>query len=170
MTERWYVIRSKPRKEDFLGEQLLIRKIEAYYPRVRVQTVNPRARKTKPYFPGYIFVHLDLENFNLSTLQWMPGAISLVSFGGEPAFVPDSLIQTIRKRVDEINDVGGELLEELKPGDIVDIQSGPFAGYEAIFDARLSGNERVRVLLKMMSDRKLPAEISVGQIQRKKRS
>ena len=170
MTERWYVIRSKPRKEDFLGEQLLIRKIEAYCPRVRVQTVNPRARKTKPYFPGYIFVHLNLENFNLSTLQWMPGAISLVSFGGEPAFVPDSLIQAIRKRVDEINDVGGELLEELKPGDIVDIQSGPFAGYEAIFDARLSGNERVRVLLKMMSDRKLPAEISVGQIQRKKRS
>lgn len=170
MTERWYVIRSKPRKEEFLQNQLLIRKIEVFAPRIRVQRVNPRARKTKPYFPGYVFIKIDLEQFNLSSLQWMPGATNLVSFGGEPAFVPDSLIQAIRRRVDEINDAGGELLEELQPGDPVAIQSGPFAGYEAIFDARISGDERVRVLLKMMSDRHIPAEVSAGQIERIKRS
>ena len=54
MTEQWYVIRSKPHKEDFLFEQLLSHKIDAYCPRIKVQTVNPRARKTKSYFPENI--------------------------------------------------------------------------------------------------------------------
>ena len=40
---------------------------------------------------------------------------------------------------------------DLKRGDVVKIQSGPFAGYDAIFDARLSGQERVRVLLQLLS-------------------
>jgi len=61
MTQRWYVIRSKPRKEEFLAEQMQMRKLEIFEPLIRVQTVNPRARKIKPYFPGYVFVHLDLE-------------------------------------------------------------------------------------------------------------
>ena len=170
MSKSWYVLRSKPRKEEFLLEQLLSHKIEAYCPRIHVQPVNPRARKSKPYFPGYVFVHLNLEQINLSSLQWMPGATGLVSFGGQPAFVHDSLVQAIRKRVDEINTAGGELLNALKPGDEISIETGPFASYEAIFDARLSGSERVRVLLKMMSDRYVPTDISAGQIKRKKPS
>lgn len=170
MSESWYVLRSKPRKEEFLLEQLLSHKIKAYFPRIRVQPVNPRARKIKPYFPGYVFVHLNLERINLSWFQWMPGATGLVSFGKQPAFVHDSLVKAIRKRVDEINAAGGELLDTLKPGDEVSIKTGPFAGYEAIFDAQFSGSERVRVLLKMMSDRYVPTDIYTGQIMRKKLS
>ena len=170
MSENWYVLRSKPRKEEFLLEQLLSHKMKAYCPRIRVQPVNPRARKIKPYFPGYIFVYLNLGQTNLSSLQWMPGATGLVSFGNQPAFVHNSLVQAIRKRVDKINVTGGELLNTLKPGDEVSIENGPFVGYEAIFDARLSGSERVRVLLKMMSDRYVPTDISAGQIKRKKPS
>ena len=79
----------------------------------------------------------------------MPYSRGLVSFGAEPAPVPHILIQTLRKKVGEINAAGGELLHGLKQGDQVEIQSGPFAGYEAIFDARLTGSERVRVLLKI---------------------
>jgi transcription antitermination factor NusG len=48
------------------------------------------------------------------------------------------------------------------------IQDGPFAGYEAIFDVRLPGKERVRVLLQMLTRRSVPLELSAGQIQKKK--
>lgn len=167
MMRQWYVLRSKPHKENFLYQQLLGHSIEAYCPRIKVQTVNPRAHKTKPYFPGYVFTNLNLEKTNLATLQWMPGTTGLVSYGGEPAFIHDSLIQAIRRRVDGINNAGGELKEFLKPGDDVAIESGPFTGYEAIFDARISGSERVRVLLKMLNDRFVPTEISAGHIKLK---
>jgi transcription antitermination factor NusG len=100
----------------------------------------------------------------------MPHAIGIVNFDGEPASVPENLIYEIRKRVEAIAAAGGELFEGLKQGDPVKISDGPFAGYEAMFDARLPGSERVRVLIKMLSDRRLPVELRAGQVQRKKGS
>jgi transcriptional antiterminator RfaH len=165
---QWYVIRSKPRKEDFLAEQMQMRKIEIYNPRIRVQTVNPRARKVKSYFPGYVFVHLDLEKTGKFSMDYLPGAAGLVSFGGEAADVPDGLIHAIQHRVDEINDAGGELFDVLKMGATVVVHSGPFAGYEAIFDARLPGSDRVRVLLKLLKNRQMLVDLPAGQIRLKK--
>ena len=164
MSQYWYAIRSKPNKESFLWDQLNLQGIENYYPRLRVKPVNPRSRTIRPYFPGYLFVRVDLEQINLSALQWLPGAAGLVSFGGEPASVPDILINTIRNRVDEINAAGGELLEGLKKGQIVIIQPGPFDGYKAIFDTRLSGNEPVRVLLDLLNKQQTPLGLPLRQI------
>jgi transcription elongation factor/antiterminator RfaH len=163
----WYVIHSKPRKEEFLAEQLELRRIEAFAPTIRVQVVNPRARKFRPYFPGYIFVHADLEVVELSSLQYAPGSTGLISFGGEPAHVPDNLIAAIKRRVDEINAAGGELFDVLKSGQTVVIHDGPFRGYEAIFDHRLPGTERVHVLLKLLKNRQLPMEMPAGHIRPK---
>ena len=168
MANRWYVVRTKPRKEDFLAEQMEIRRIEIYNPRIRVQAANPRARRIKAYFPGYLFVHLDLAKAGTFSLQFIPGAAGLVSFGGEPAEVPDGLVHAIRQRVDEINSAGGELFKMLKMGETVLIHSGPFAGYEAIFDARLPGSDRVRVLLKLLKNRQMPVDLPAGQIRPKK--
>ena len=168
MATGWYVLRSKPRKEDFLYGQLRARNIEAYYPKVRVQPVNPRARKSKPYFPGYMFIHVDLEEKNLSSFQWMPGAIGLISFGKEPSWVPDALVNTIRKQVSTINAAGGENLHGLVSGDEVVIQDGPFVGYKAIFDLSLPGNERVRVLLKLLENQNMRLELPASQVQKRK--
>lgn len=168
MPASWYVLRSKPNKEDFFCDQLLAHHLEVYLPRIRVRTVNPRARKARPYFPGYLFVYLDLQTINASVLHWMPGSAGLVCFDAEPASVPDSLLYAIRRRVDEINLAGGEQLDGLKPGDLVNIQGGPFDGCEAIFDARISGNERVRVLLMFLRGRQMPVELPTGFVQKKK--
>ena len=139
-----------------------------FAPRIRVQVVNPRAHKVRAYFPGYIFVRVNLETLGRSVLQYVPGSAGLISFGGEPAFVPDGLIQAIRQRVDEINSSGGELFDVLKSGETVLVHSGPFAGYEAIFDVRLPGTERVRVLLKLLRNRKMPVELPAGYVRPKK--
>jgi transcriptional antiterminator RfaH len=170
MPSSWYTIHSHPNKEDLLWEQVLALGFESFYPRIRVHPTNPRARKIKAYFPGYLFVRADLEASGLSVFQWMPYATGLVSFGGEPAPVPDGIIAGIRTRVGEIAEAGGELFDQLKPGDAVTIHAGPFSGYEAIFDVRLAGSERVRVLLKMLSDRRVPLELDAGQIEKKSSS
>jgi transcriptional antiterminator RfaH len=169
MPVNWYAINSHPHKEEALYRQVQLQGIEVFYPCVRVNPVNPRSRKIRPYFPGYLFVHVDLANTGPSIFQWMPHARGLVSFGGEPSPVPDGLIGAIRKRVSEIAAAGGELFDGLKSGETVIIQNGPFAGYEAIFDLRLPGTERVRVLLKMLSERNVPLELRAGQISRKPR-
>ena len=161
----WYVMHSKPNKEELLYEQLRLRKIDAYYPRIKVQPVNPRARTRIPYFPGYLFIRADLDELGPSTLKWMPGALGLVDFGSEPASVPDELLQALREKIEKINAADKNQTERFKTGEIVTIQSGPFAGYQAIFDSRLPGNERVRVLLQLLSDRQVGVALSVEQIE-----
>jgi transcriptional antiterminator RfaH len=170
MSYYWYALRSKSRKEDAVFRQVQSLGYEVFYPSLRVHPVNPRSRKIIPYFPGYLFVAADLEKVGVSTFNWMPHTLGLVSFGGEPSTVPENLIVAILKRVDEVNAAGGEIFDGLKPGDPVWISEGPFQGYEAIFDARLPGNERVRVLLEFLGNRrKVPVVLEASQIERIKR-
>ena len=168
LDKNWYALRCKPRKEEVVWRQVQNQGFSVFYPRLKVVPVNPRSRKIKPYFPGYLFVQANLEQIGKSTFQWMPHTLGLVSFGGEPATVPENLLNEIRGRVDAINAAGGELFEDLKAGEPVRISNGPFSGYEAIFDPRLPGSVRVRVLLELLgSRRQVPLEINAGQIERR---
>lgn len=166
MSFSWYAMRSKPNKEDFLAGQLQAYGIDVFFPLLRVKPVNPRSRKLRPYFPNYLFVHVDLDMVNVSDLRWMPGASGLVSFDGEPASVPDLLIATVKKQVDQHNVTFHDQKKNFQRGDTVMIQDGPFAGYEAVFDTHISGQDRVKVLLSLLQKRQIPVEISSKQIRR----
>jgi transcriptional antiterminator RfaH len=166
MALQWYALRSKPHKEEAVLHQVVTRGYEVFYPRLRVKPVNPRARKIQPYFPGYMFIRVDLEEAGLSTFQWMTHTAGLVNFGGEPAIVPAALIHAIQRRVAEIEINRGEPVDDLHSGDRIRIQYGPFLGYEAIFDARVSGTERVRVLLKLLNDRLVLLELDADIVER----
>lgn len=167
MTQKWYALRSKPRKEDLVWGQLRSRGVDVFYPTIRVHPVNPRSKKIKPYFPGYLFVLVDLEVEGASTFKWMPHTLGLVHFGGEPASVPENLIHELKKRIKEIAEAGGEFFDGIKPGDKVKIHEGPFSGYEAIFDNRLPGDERVRVLIQLLNDqREIPVELDTSKIRK----
>ena len=148
--KRWYVLHTKPHKERQVAEHLRGlqgRNVEVYMPIVPAPRVNPRAARERPYFPCYLFARADLDEIGMSALQWTPGLRRLVEFGGQPAIVPDSFVFKIKRRVNYICQEGGLIFDGLVQGALVKITSGPFAGYEGIFDSRLSGSERVRVLL-----------------------
>ncbi len=166
----WYVLRSKPHKEDFLYSQLLARQMEVYYPRIKAKAVNPRARKIKPYFPGYLFIRLDIEQVNFLSLQWLPGAAGLVLFDGIAPMVPEGLMIAIQNHIVQLEKKDDVIENGFKQGDLVKVETGPFAGYDAIFDESLSGNERVRVLLKMLGSRQMIVELPAQQINLKHRS
>ena len=161
---RWYIFQSKTRKEDLLCEQLRLREIEIFFPTLHVRPVNPRARKVKPYFPGYVFGRVDLEELGRSIMTWLPGAVGIVSFGGDPAAVPDEMVTTLRHHVDVINASNGKDTEKYRPGDVVAIRGGPFSGYEAIFDVHLPGRDRVEVLLKLLQGHHIRVELPTDLI------
>jgi transcription antitermination factor NusG len=165
MSLQWFALRSKPNKEGPLGRDVNAQGFEVFYPQIRVQPVNPRSHKVRPYFPGYMFVHIDLPAVGISAFMWMPHSYGLVAFGMEPPSVPEELIQGLHRRVNAINEAGGENLDGLKHGETIKIESGPFTGYEALFDARLPGGDRVRVLLKLLEKRLVPLELPAGLIQ-----
>ena len=97
MNLQWYVLQSKPNKEMALARELDVRGFEYFYPYLRVRPVNPRSRKIRPYFPGYLFLHTDIDQVGASVFQWMPYSSGLVSFDRAPATVPPNLVEAIRR-------------------------------------------------------------------------
>jgi transcriptional antiterminator RfaH len=160
----WYVFQSKARKERFLCEQLRIREIETFFPCIPAKSANSGYPKLQPYFPGYVFARLNLEACGQSTLDWLPGAVRIVNFGGEPVSVQDYLIQMLREHVEAITRLRPDISNSFHPGDLVMIQAGPFSGYEAIFNAHLPGRQRAEVLLKMLEGSQLRVELAIEHI------
>ncbi len=167
MGTAWYVLHTKPKRENAVYAYLKTHGVEVFYPSVKIKPVNPRASTVRPYFPRYLFVHADLDEVGVSALQWVPNAIGLVQFDGIPAAVPDSIVITLKKRIEEIRAAGGLALDGLAPGDAVRITQGPLAGCDALFDMRLTGTQRVQVLLEMLG-RLVRVQVDAGAIEKKK--
>ena len=166
MSLHWYVLRVKPHKEWMVFRQLQTREVDVYFPFLKVAPKNPRAARERPYFPGYMFVQVDLEKLGANALSWLPGGYGLVMFGDVPAVVPPHLIHEIKRRLTQIEANGGLVLDGLKRGDRVRIVDGPFAGYEALFDARLPGDQRARVLLSFLSSSPQPIKLNISAIEK----
>ncbi len=164
MEDRWYVVHSKPNMEQFLAGQLESRQIIYYLPLLTVKPKNPRCKKSKPYFPGYLFIHADDRSANRLLIERTPGVAGLVNFGGEVAFVPDTILNTIRQKVEQINFTDAETCRKFSKGEKLKIHSGPFAGYDAIFNSSIDGRDRVRVLLTLVEKRMLTVELPVAHV------
>lgn len=167
MSLSWYVLHSKPNREKFLFSQLQHREIETFYPRLRVEPVNPRSRKVRPFFPGYLFIHVDLDKTPISSLTYIPGAHNVVSFDYEPAVVPDDVLNVIQNNVERLNRDPKKYQKALKHGDPVIIKGGPFEGYQAIFDTALKGSDRVRLLIKLLHGQQIRVQVPEDMAQAK---
>ena len=159
MAPTWYVLRSKPNKEEFFWGQLIAHFIEVYYPCIRAKAINPRAYKDKPYLPGHLFIHVDLQELPPSFLEGLPGSRGLITDGDLPIAVPETLIAAIRRRVDQINATVSPAILSLPTGQAFAIQDCPSTGFETIFDGCLSGNERVHRLHCLLRGERLPVEL-----------
>ena len=167
MAQNWYVLHTKPHKECCVCSQLSEDGWQCFNPTLKVKPVNTRSREIKPYFPGYFFVRLDLEGQGCDPFRWTPGSLGLVCYGEQPAAVPEPVINGIRRTVNSLLEPEGEFFCDLHPGEEVLIEEGPLAGYRAIFDAHISGTERVWVLLKILSDvREIPVDLEQGAIRK----
>lgn len=160
----WYALRSKPNKERMLWKQLRAREFEVYYPRIFADPVDPRSRKIRPFFPGYMFVQTNLGRVGASTFDYMPYAIGLVSFGGRAASIQTEVIDGIRSRIGDVTRAEGTRADRFRKGHPVTVTEGPFEGYDGLFDTRLSGNHRVRVLLELLSGRSVPTQLDVRHL------
>lgn len=163
MNAQWYVLQNKYQKENSLYRLLVQRGFEVFYPRLRVKPVNPRSKKEKPYFPGYMFVFTDLSEVNIKTFQRMPFVIDLVNFGGSPAVVPDYVVNALQKDLENQSETM-YAPKKFNPGERVKVLQGPFSGYEGIFDKGLAGETRVRILLSLLGNKKMMLELSTDDI------
>lgn len=162
--KHWYVVRSKHRNEVLLWHQLCRRGIEVYYPRISTGGADMPATKSRPYYPGCMFVHIDLDTHAQSALQWMPGAAGFVMFGGEPAYIADSILRGIQERVERTSLKRANPSVRMQPDDKSQAYAGPFAGYRGIFGSQLSDRDRAAVFLRFIRDQQMRLQLPVMQM------
>ncbi len=131
-------------------ELMANRGIAAYLPELPVRGKRDASRHGEPFFARYLFAHLDLARAPLSSVNWSPRVTSVVAFGGQPAVVPDAVSKWLRGRLPRTEGLEYYKGLSLRPNDRLRVTTGPLRGMEAVFERRLSGEERARALIEIM--------------------
>jgi transcriptional antiterminator RfaH len=146
----WYVVRSKPRREEYAQDQLRRRGILTFLPRI-LEPVRFRIEPAVgPLFPGYLFAHLSLGS-QFTRVIWTPGVRNLVAFGDEPTPVDPAVIAFIQQRCGSEGIV--QALPTFNHGDCVRVKTGPLEGLIGIVDGSVSAQRRVQVLMELLRRR-----------------
>jgi transcription antitermination factor NusG len=142
--KNWYVIYTKPRWEKKVYSLLIDKEIEAYCPlnRVRRKWSDRIKWVEEPLFKSYVFVKVTEEN--LSGIRLINGVVNFVYWLGRPAVVKNKEIETIRKFLNDYNEVWAEPITLQKDARVI-IRQGAFMDKEA----KVVGvvNNKVRVLI-----------------------
>jgi transcription elongation factor/antiterminator RfaH len=147
---RWYLVQTQTGREAIAQINLRRQRYRTFLP-IGVRTTR-HARKLRTteaaYFPGYLFVSIDL-----ATQAWRPingtlGVIRLFASEASPTPVPTGVVEQLI----DLADSSGLLAAapSFAPGDPVRLIAGPFADTLGVVQGQ-SGRERVRVLLAIMS-------------------
>jgi transcription antitermination factor NusG len=126
----WYAVYTRHQHEKVVAQILTNKGLKTFLP--LCETTHHWKDRAKalsmPLFPCYVFLNGGLEH-RLQILT-TPGIHGFVSYGGNPAAIPDSEMEAIRRVLD--NGVRVEPHPFLKYGDRVRIKSGALAGIEGI--------------------------------------
>jgi transcription elongation factor/antiterminator RfaH len=145
----WYVIQTKPKKEEEAKSYLSVNGLEVFNP--LIETFTPRngrmSKELKSLFPSYIFGKFELEQ-DYPLVRWARGVKKVLGFGGYPTSVSEEVIEMIRKRTDDSGVV--RKTNQLKFNDMVRIKSGPLKDLSGIFERWVSDSERVRILMNLI--------------------
>lgn len=161
--ERWFLVNTQTGREILAAQHLTRQGFRAFLPttwrtiRHARQIRNERAA----FFPGYLFVAMDLERDRWRSIDGTVGVVRLVKANGRPSSAPSGLVETLIEATGDdgvLDLVGGAL----RAGDVVRIIRGPFADQLAVVQ-QMRAEDRVRILLSMMHQ-SVPVDVVRGDL------
>lgn len=160
----WFIARTKPHRETYAQENLEIRRLDVFLPRVVEVDFENRdivRRRPAPLFPGYLFVKM---NFPLDYYRviWTPGVRDLVALGNGPIPIGEAVVESIRCRCDTSGVVRLSPVS-WSPGDRVEIPTGPFAGLLATVVSVMPRRRRVKLLIDFLAQQ-TPVEMPLAKL------
>jgi transcription antitermination factor NusG len=125
---KWYVIYTRPHHEKRLNDAVTRLWVETYLPLNKTfRTWSDRKKMIEtPLFPNYLFVRASCREY-VKILEHQ-SVIGFVKNHGEPSVVPDLVLSSIKKVVEEKMEYTIASVNPSK-GSFVDIISGPLTGF-----------------------------------------
>lgn len=148
----WYCVKTGTRQEAAATRMLRAELgLEVFCPRIRFK----RARVTgvawvhEAMFPGYLFARFSYPLLH-RRIAATSGVARILSFGGRPSVVEDSVIWDLSRHVNDGETV--EISSEIREGEEVKIVEGPLIGVRALVSRVLPARERIAILLSMLGE------------------
>lgn len=183
---KWYVIHTQSGHENKLknailaaveSEKMQDKFGEILVPEVEVEESKSGKKKIvkKNYYPGYIFIEMEYDEFTWSLVKGVAMARKPAFIGerkrftkkdtiSKPVPVRDAEIDRIRKIVEE-GDAGISSELAFEKGELVLIKEGPFEGFKAVIDEVKEQKEKLDVLVNIFG-RSTPVELSFSQVEK----
>ena len=146
----WFVIQTKPKKEEEAKSYLSMKGVEIFSPQMENFLIRSGSlsKELRPLFPGYIFGKFVLDS-DYSLVRWGRGVKKVLGLGGSyPTPVSEEVIEIIKRRTDSYGVVRKSY--HFESNDRVRVKSGPLKDLLGIFERWVSDNDRVRVLLNLI--------------------
>lgn len=143
-----------------MRDQLERKGLQPFLPTIRRWSRWADRRKAVdwPLFPGYCFARFEAaESLAVRTCN---GVAGIVSFGSEPASIPDVEIDSLRRLV--ATELQYESVAFVKEGTMVEVVRGPLAG---IIGRLVRKGHGARVVLSVeLLNRSVSAEVDVADV------
>ena len=145
----WYVIQTKPKKEEEAKSYLSAKGVEVFNPLMETFVLrNGRmSKELRPLFPGYFFGKFDLDQ-DYALVRWGKGVKKVLGFGEYPTPISEEVVGIIKEKTDTQGIVKSN--HHFKANDVIRIKTGPLKDLLGIFERWISDSERVRILLNLM--------------------
>jgi transcriptional antiterminator RfaH len=149
-TINWFAVRTKRFRETLASSGVAALGLEAFLPMIKVESAKDVVIRcnSKPLFPGYFFARFN-SAISLQAVESARGVVHVIKSGVLPVPVDDEIVREIQDRV-EADGLICLQKRELKIGERVSIQEGPFAGMMGKLEAELDDRRRVAILLETL--------------------
>ena len=162
--EHWYCVRSKPKKERMAASSIeSLYGLDIFCPQIRFQrkTVRGAVWFQEAMFPGYFFVRFDLFEMKRA-VSYAPGVLNLPKFDGRFVPVPEAIIESLKKDLDDESVV--DTVSPLEVGEETTILEGSMRGLKVKVIKLMPAQERVAVLMELLGTL-VEAEFSVNSLE-----
>ncbi len=154
MPRQWFAVRTKPRQEQYAKEQFSRQGFEVYLPQTLVLISHARKKGwvERPFFPGYMFLNLAIDEQRWSSIASTYGAVGAVSFGTQYPSIPNEVINTLKAHENEQGVILCESRpsEPFRPEQKIRVICGPMRDLEGIFQV-MGGKDRVLILMELLN-------------------
>ncbi len=175
MEHKWYIVHTysgfEHKVKASIEERIKQHGMEEYFsdivvPMEKVVEILGGERRTssRKVFPGYILVHMELNDKSWHLVQDTPKVTGFIGGLKNPVPLSDEEAEHIIRQMEE---------RELKPvpkysfekGDHVTVTEGPFANFNGVVDKVSPEKGKIRVLVSIFG-RSTPVELEFGSVQK----
>jgi transcriptional antiterminator RfaH len=155
---QWYAVYSKPQREEFAESQLLKKGLEVFLPKLLLPNNGKKRKRIVPLFPNYLFTRINIYSPEYGYTIWSPGVKRIVSFNGIPAPIDGDIVDYLMRQTNTEGLIPAR--SNLRVGQEVRIDGGPFDGLIGIIQEPSNARGRVKILLQLLN-RSTKADVPV---------